>query len=66
MIILNKKALAKKYLIMILEALKLNIITFIALAYNGSGLAKAASRKPGFRSICPAAFGNTMLAVRGG
>jgi len=24
------------------------------------------SRKPQFRSMCPAAFGNTMLAVRGG
>lgn len=45
MIILNKKALAKKYLIMILEALKLNIITFIALAYNGSGIAEGGKQK---------------------
>jgi len=37
-IILNKKALAK-YLIMVLEALNLNISTFVALAYNGSRIA---------------------------
>jgi len=32
-IILNKRA-RKKYLIMVLEALNLNISTFVALAYN--------------------------------